>query len=137
MLKCHAAAWSLRASPLNWTLYALGISEQDVFDTSNIGAIYLLFKLYQEGEEIGWNRILVTIFFVSYSALYLYVPPFLGMNNQYAGKMYELVPIGCYFMALLPDMEEAETEAKAFVFFAWCGLILIASFLVYFKLHVW
>ncbi len=49
-----------------------------------LGAIYLLFKLYQEGEEIGWNRILVTIFFVSYSALYLYVPPFLGMNNQYA-----------------------------------------------------
>ncbi|KOE13827.1 membrane protein [Vibrio parahaemolyticus] len=102
-----------------------------------LGAIYLLFKLYREGEEIGWNRILVTIFFVSYSALYLYVPPFLGMNNQYAGKMYELVPIGCYFMALLPDMEEAETETKAFVFFAWCGLILIASFLVYFKLYVW
>ncbi len=40
-------------------------------------------------------------------------------------------------MALLPDMEEAETEAKSFVFFAWCGLILIASFLVYFKLYVW
>ncbi len=27
----------LRASHLNWALYALGISEQDVFDTSNIG----------------------------------------------------------------------------------------------------
>ncbi len=37
MLKCYAEAWSLRASHLNWALYALGISEQDVFDTSNIG----------------------------------------------------------------------------------------------------
>ncbi len=27
----------LRCSPLNRALYALGISEQDVFDTSNIG----------------------------------------------------------------------------------------------------
>ncbi len=37
VLKCNAETWSLRASLLNWALYALGISEQDVFDTSNIG----------------------------------------------------------------------------------------------------
>ncbi|MFL0967539.1 hypothetical protein ACJO2C_23800, partial [Vibrio parahaemolyticus] len=37
VLKCYAATSVLRASPLNWALYALGISEQDVFDTSNIG----------------------------------------------------------------------------------------------------
>ncbi len=102
-----------------------------------LGGIYLLFKSYREGESIGWNRILVTIFFITYSIVYLYVPPFLGMNNQYAGKMYELIPIGCYLVALFPEMEEAGTEEKFVVIFAWCGLIFIASFLAYFKLYVW
>ncbi|ELB2110099.1 DUF3265 domain-containing protein [Vibrio parahaemolyticus] len=37
VIKVVAATSVLRCSPLNMALYALGISEQDVFDTSNIG----------------------------------------------------------------------------------------------------
>ncbi|UTV29531.1 hypothetical protein [Photobacterium atrarenae] len=102
-----------------------------------LGGFYFIFRFYREGQPIGWNRVLVTVFFIGYTLTYLYVPPFLGMNNQYTGRMYELVPIGCYFFALLPDMEEACTEEKAIVFFAWFGLIVIASLLACFKLYVW
>ncbi len=37
VVKWSAEGWFMRHSPLNAALYALGISEQDVFDTSNIG----------------------------------------------------------------------------------------------------
>ncbi|MFT5675641.1 MAG: hypothetical protein ACI808_001572 [Paraglaciecola sp.] len=102
-----------------------------------LGGFYLLFRFYREGQSIGWNRVLVMLFVTVYAIVYLYVPPFLGMSNQYAGKMYELIPIGCYLVSLVPDMEEASTEEKFIVFFAWCGFIFIASFLAYFKLYVW
>ncbi|EXJ40313.1 putative membrane protein [Vibrio parahaemolyticus VPTS-2010_2] len=38
---------------------------------------------------------------------------------------------------MLPDMDEASAEEKALVFLAWSGLVVMASFLVYFKLYVW
>ncbi|HCG9116081.1 TPA: DUF3265 domain-containing protein [Vibrio parahaemolyticus] len=37
VIKVVCGSIVLCASHLNWALYALGISEQDVFDTSNIG----------------------------------------------------------------------------------------------------
>ncbi len=37
VLPSNAESEPVRFGLLNWALYALGISEQDVFDTSNIG----------------------------------------------------------------------------------------------------
>ncbi|EKY4194734.1 hypothetical protein RCQ53_001985 [Vibrio harveyi] len=92
---------------------------------------------FREGQSIGLHRILGTLYFIAYTAVYLYVPPFLEMGHQYIAKTYELIPIVCYYFILQPDPEEASAEQKAKIFFAWCGLIFITCFLLYFKMNVW
>jgi hypothetical protein len=73
---------------------------------------------YREGQAIGLNRILGMLYFIAYTVVYLYVPPFLEIGHQYIGKTYELIPIACYYGILHPDPEEATTEQKAITFFA-------------------
>ncbi|OQQ06256.1 hypothetical protein BK412_02300 [Vibrio campbellii] len=92
---------------------------------------------YREGQAIGLNRILGMLYFIAYTVVYLYVPPFLEIGHQYIGKTYELVPIVCFYFILQPDPEEASVEQKAMTFFAWCGLLFITCFLLYFKMNVW
>ncbi|EGQ8961948.1 TPA: hypothetical protein KD853_004620 [Vibrio parahaemolyticus] len=103
---------------------------------SILAGFYFIYSCYQN-DYVGINRVLLTVFMLAYATLYVFVPPFLGMANQYAGRAFELFPVGCYFLAMLPDMDEASAEEKALVFLAWSGLVVMASFLVYFKLYVW
>ncbi|MFW1139095.1 hypothetical protein ACEV8V_10395 [Vibrio parahaemolyticus] len=103
---------------------------------SILAGFYFIYRCYQN-DYVGINRVLLTAFMLAYATLYVFVPPFLGMANQYAGRAFELFPIGCYFFAMWPDMDEASAEEKGLVFLAWSGLVVMASFLVYFKLYVW
>ncbi|WP_440886455.1 hypothetical protein [Vibrio campbellii] len=100
---------------------------------SILAGLAALVWFYREGQVIGLNRILGMLYFIAYTVVYLYVPPFL----EVIGKTYELVPIVCFYFILQPDPEEASVEQKAMTFFAWCGLLFITCFLLYFKMNVW
>ncbi|MBB1274926.1 hypothetical protein [Psychromonas sp. SR45-3] len=95
------------------------------------------FSYATEGcEPFNFRRILATILITIYGVIYFYVPPFLGMNNRYAGQLFELFPVCCYVVVLYTD-EYPTLEKKIIMWLAcifWLAIFLLLS---YFKMYYW
>ena len=75
-------------------------------------------------------------FMVIYLAIYLYVPPKLGITATHLGHIFGFVPAGSFGAILFPELN-VRFPVGVTRFCGWLGLVVVFSILCVLKVFVW
>ncbi len=99
-------------------------------------ALIVLYLVLNSADVYEVQVALASAFMVIYLAIYLYVPPKLGITATHLGQIFGFVP-GISFGAILFPELNARFPAGVTRFCGWLGLTVSFSILCVLKVFVW
>jgi hypothetical protein len=107
-----------------------------VIEITVASALIVLYLVLNSADVYEVQVALASAFMVIYLAIYLYVPPKLGITATHLGQIFGFVP-GISFGAILFPELNARFPAGVTRFCGWLGLTVSFSILCVLKVFVW
>jgi hypothetical protein len=107
-----------------------------VIEITVASALIVLYLVLNRENAYEVQVAVASVFMVIYLAIYLYVPPKLGITATHLGQIFGFVP-GISFGAILFPELNARFPAGVTRFCGWLGLTVSFSILCVLKVFVW